>query len=137
LFYAQQFADAPMQYAEEPQSLEPRDHRLDMFRQDNGLRKDSVPFDPTSSSTLIASVAGGPHSNPGTPAHYHYEYAQQQQAYMQQQHAAMNAEAYSSATPSTGDWNNDMRQQQQEAARRASFNGGSLADPHLEELQRM
>jgi len=143
-FYTQHLGDAPIQYADEPQSLEPRDHRVDQTRQDNGLRKDSVPFDPSSSSTLIASANGGHSSTPGTPgqfqdhAYNHYQFQQQQQQHnMLQQQAGMGGDG---STPPTGDWNNSLLQQQEadHESRRASFNNTPFDDPQqFEELQRM
>jgi hypothetical protein len=164
-FFPHQMAEAPIQYADEPQSLEPRDHRVDHTRQDNGLRKDSVPFDPSTSSTLIASAANG--SSPNTPGQfqdpaYAYEFQRQQQhqqqpqqqaqdmSFLQQRGQPMGGEQYYEgngvgSTPQTGDWNNSMLQQQGSGpgSRRASFTGGGLGgapfedSQNFEELQRM
>lgn len=153
------YEEEPAQYAEEPQSMAAaRDPRMDHMRgNDNPTRKDSVPFDPSSSSTLISSV-NGHSSHPGTPG-YPYDYQgsspglaqhpmqqQQQMAYMHHQ-AGMGGDMYNSGSASqSGDWNNEFLGQQEghhsnAGSRRASFNGGLAGNfddqQQYNELQRM
>lgn len=102
--YAQQLGEEPQQFVDEPAALHHqvsgehlRQHHQFQGQRANSLRgeverKDSVPFDPTSSSTLIATASNAPHlgqqphlqlQDPnfqGDPSYQQYYQQQQQQA---------------------------------------------------------
>lgn len=160
--YAQQLGDEPQAMvtdepqslvSEEPQSMAPppgdytRSHPL--MPNSDVERKDSVPFDPQTSSTLIASVQSqtvSPQPSPGFPSPYDQQYRQQQQQQQQQygQYSQHSTPAYATTpdfSPHRGDAG--MFAQQQDAtpvdyeanSRRASWNGAPPDVNH--ELQRV